>query len=396
MGNAKSHDAPVPQMAIDFLDKKIKVETENWDDLKWGEHAHAFTVAHSAGAGVLDDLFKSMNKAVADGESFQTFRQRMLDTMKEKGWYGGAGHAEKEKKYINWRIGVIYDTNMRTAYAQANYREQLEGAALRPIWVYQSQLTGDNRRQEHITLHGKAFRYDDNFWDTYYPPNGWGCECYVITESEHSAEAAEIKVEDSKDVELPEIDPTWAYNVGREALAPNFNQYKNLSQDTLHRIYKAYHRNMNNTRLSAGEFKTLIKRTNEAGYKQNNIMYQVGNLESKRYDAMRNAGVQDSKIIATDYDLWHGTGDKNAKQKVTEPLFAALYETINEPEHIYEELVEGKVYRVFHFVKDTKDGKKIKVLLHTVRLGKTQTALKITTLGYWTYDYKDKKYKKLW
>ena len=125
-------------------------------------------------------------------------------------------------------------------------------------------------------------------------------------------------------------------------------------------------------------------------------MYQVGNLEAKRYGAMRNAGVQDSKIMATDDDLWHGVSDKNAKQKVPETLFADVYETINEPEAIYEEIVKDKIYRVFHFVKDTKDGKKIKVLLHTVRLDKIQTALKITTLGYSTYDYKDKKYKKLW
>jgi uncharacterized protein with gpF-like domain len=92
---------------------------------KRGEHAHAFTVAHSAGAGVLDTLYRLMNEAVEKGGSFQEFRNGMLDTMKEKGWYGGADHTADEKKYINWRIGVIYDTNMSTAYAQAGYREQL-------------------------------------------------------------------------------------------------------------------------------------------------------------------------------------------------------------------------------------------------------------------------------
>jgi hypothetical protein len=153
---------------------------------------------------------------------------------------------------------------------------------------------------------------------------------------------------------------------------------------------------MNNTRLSEGEFKTLIKRTNEADYKRNNILYQVGNLEARRYEAMRKAGVLDSKVMATDDDLWHGTGDKNSKQKVPESLFDDLYQAFNEPENIYEESVKDKVYRVFHFVKDTKDGKKIKVLLHTVRLDKNQTSLKITTLGHSTYDYKDKKYKKIW
>jgi hypothetical protein len=36
MADVKRHDAPVPQRAIDFLSKKIKVETEKRDGLKWG------------------------------------------------------------------------------------------------------------------------------------------------------------------------------------------------------------------------------------------------------------------------------------------------------------------------------------------------------------------------
>jgi uncharacterized protein with gpF-like domain len=73
---------------------------------------------------------------------------------------------------------------MRTAYAQAQYRKQLQWAALRPIWVYQSQLAGKNWRAEHLALYGRAYRYDDAFWDTYYPPNGWGCQCDMTTKSE--------------------------------------------------------------------------------------------------------------------------------------------------------------------------------------------------------------------
>ncbi|MDR2446066.1 MAG: phage head morphogenesis protein [Treponema sp.] len=87
----------------------------------------------------------------------------------------------------------MYETNMRTAYMQAQYRKQLQGAELRPIWMYQSQLAGKNRRREHIALHGKAYRYDDPFWDTCYPPNGWGCQCYVTTKSEAGAERDGIK-----------------------------------------------------------------------------------------------------------------------------------------------------------------------------------------------------------
>jgi hypothetical protein len=392
----KKHNVPVPHLAIDFLAKKKIVPTDDWDELKYGEHAHAFTVAHSSGTDILDSIFALMNKASAEGISFGEFRNGMLDAMKEKGWYGGAGHGKDEKGYINWRIGVIYDTNMRTAYSQAHYREQLRGAELRPIWVYNSLLSGNNRRQEHIALHGKAFRYDDSFWDTYYPPNGWGCECYVTTESEHSAEKAGIAVEDSQNIILPEIDPTWKYNVGREALAPNFSKYTNLPQSALKDIYANYRNSMDGTRLTKGEFQTLIKRTNEADYKTLNVNYQVGNLDAERFDAVKKKGIADSKIMSTDSTLKHGTAQKNEGQKVPERLFSDLYETLQSPEAIYEEGVADKLYRVFHFVKDTKDGNKLKVLLHQRKLKNGFTALQVRTVGYGQYEYEKPEYEKIW
>jgi uncharacterized protein with gpF-like domain len=398
VANVNKSEAPVPQKAIDFLAKKIKVETEKWDDLKWGEHAHAFTVAHSAGAGVLDTLHALMSKAVADGMSFQEFRNRALDMMKEKGWYGGAGHTKDEERYVNWRIGVIYDTNMKTAYAQADYRDRMAVVDLRPIWVYNSRLTGANRRQEHIALHGKAFRWDDPAWDDIDPPNGWGCECYVTTESEHSAETAGIKVEDSKNVTLPEIDPTWKYNVGREALAPNFNRYTNLNEEVKKQIYANYHRNMNGTRISEGEFKTLLKRINEADYKDTGVQYQIGNLEAKRFKKLRRAGIEDCKIMSADKQLRQGTAKKSEGQKIAEDNWGDLYKTFNEPDHIYEEAIKGKgeLYRVFHFVKDNVNGKKIKVLLRVKDMEKLQTSLNVLTLEITDYVYKDKKFIEIW
>ncbi|MDR1352334.1 MAG: phage head morphogenesis protein, partial [Treponema sp.] len=379
-------------------EKKVNAPTEKWDELKWGEHAHAFTVAHSNEAAVLDTIHGLVNKAVKEGMAFQDFKNGMLDMMKEKGWYGGAGHTADDKKYINWRIKTIYETNMRTAYAQAQYRKQLQGAALRPIWVYQSQLSGKNRRQDHIAFHGGAYRYDDPVWDKYYPPNGWGCQCYVTTKSEAGAERDGIKAGDSTTETLPEIDETWSYNPGREALAPNFNSYKNLPQDTLNAIYKNYHRSVNNTRLSKGEFNTLIKRTNEADYKPLNINYEVGNLEGSRFEAMRKAGIRDSKIMATDHDLWHGAGDKNAKQKIPEKLFNELYTTFQEPEHIYREKIPLKSTqeRIFHLIKDTGDGKKIKIIVHVKTLGNGQTSMQVRTVGHIKHDYTGNNYEKIW
>jgi hypothetical protein len=387
---------PEPVLAEEFLKKKIDEPTASWDELKWGEHAHVFTVAHSNEAAVLDAIHGLLNAAVKEGLVFQEFKNGLLDMMKVKGWYGGGGHTGDDKRYVNWRIKTIYETNMRTAYAQAQYRKQLQGAALRPIWVYQSQLAGKNRRAEHLALHGRAYRYDDPFWDAYYPPNGWGCQCYVTTKSEAGAEREGIKVGDSAAEDLPEIDETWAYNVGREALAPNFHRYPNLPQAALNQIYEKYRNSIDKAKTTKGEFKTLVKRANEADYKPLDVNYTVGNLEERRFEALRKVGVGDSKIMCTDRGLWRGTGDKAADRRVPEALFDELYELLQRPESIYEEAVKDKVYRIFHFVKDVKDGKKLQALLQAFRNKPTMTALQVRTMGYAEYEYDDGNFKRIW
>ncbi|MDR2393292.1 MAG: phage head morphogenesis protein, partial [Treponema sp.] len=255
------------------MERKNLAPTDKWDDLKWGEHAHAFTVAHSVEADILNTLHGLMKDAIKNGEAYESWRNKALELMKASGWYGGNGHTAGDKKYISWRLRIIYDTNMRISYSAAQYRKQLQDVEGRPIWVYKSKLTGKNRRQEHIALHDTAFWYDDPFWEIYYPPNGWGCQCWVTTKSVSGAKRDGIEpLRSGPSGEPPEIkdtqgnpldwssfgDPTWKYNAGREAKA-------------------RYHRDMNQTRLTEGEFKVLIRRAQEADYKPSNILYQVGN-----------------------------------------------------------------------------------------------------------------------
>jgi uncharacterized protein with gpF-like domain len=399
---------PEPTEAKRYLKRKLNVKTDAWDDLKWGEHAHAFTVAHSMQANVLDDIHGLMNRAMAEGQAFGDFRKGMLDMMGKRGWYGKAGKTQEDKTYINWRIRIIYDTNMRTAFAAARYREQLESAEARPIWVYVSKLHGKNRRQEHILLHDKAFRYDDPFWSTYYPPNGWGCQCRVTTKSEHGAVRDSVKVlQSGSDGKPPAIsgedwgkfDPTWKYNPGRESLAPKFAKFDNIKASDkkngthqMEEIRNKYQEDLNKSRMTEQEFSAYMRRVKDVEYRGAGYILQVGNLESKRFVALSlKTGITDSKIMATDTQLWHSQGNKikrvdTAKSRtdltpaeknklvkqlediiIPQEMFGDVYEQLREPERIYiEKKPHTKMKAVdIHFVKTLLNGKVIKIIVRT-------------------------------
>jgi SPP1 gp7 family putative phage head morphogenesis protein len=400
---ADTDRVPRPVEAMEFLSRKANIDTDRWNDLKWGEHSHAFTVAHSVDANVCDKIHGLLNKAMADGEAFGTFKKGMLEMMANEGWYGGAGHSKDEKEYVNWRIRVIYDTNMKTAYAAGHYRQQTRHAEMRPIWEYVSKLVGKNRREDHLALHGKAFRFDDPIWNEIYPPNGWGCECSVITLSESGAEREGVEVlksdadgnppamadRNGNAVDWNNFAPEeWKYNPGREALAPNFDKYQKLPKEMRDGLKAKYHQDMSNTSLSEGEFTAFMGRYSEKDYKPINVLLQVGNLESGRFAKMQKEGVLDSKIMAFDYDLHHGTADKYKDQAVPVNHYKTVYQAISKPDHIYfekgsEKDKQGKAY---HFVKSTGDGKVIKVFLrHKSKLN----ALKITTIGWIPDDYEN-------
>lgn len=223
---------PFPE-AIETLRGKLNLPTQTWTDLWEGQHARAFTVAGATREELLSDLRGAVTAALEDGETLEQFRSRFDKIVSQHGWSFRGGR--------NWRTRVIYETNMRTAYQAGRFQQLQAVKARRPFWLYKHSDLVTHPRPLHVAWDGLVLSADDPWWDTHYPPNGWGCRCTVRALSERDLarrgkdgpdQAPPIEWEDKtvgvrgpnpRSVRVPQgIDPGWAYNVGKARFGQRF------------------------------------------------------------------------------------------------------------------------------------------------------------------------------
>ncbi len=152
------------------------VPTATWRDLWKSQHDRAFMVAGAAKADLLADLAGAVDKAIAEGETLAQFRKRFKQIVTDRGWHGWTG--EGTKGGVAWRTRVIYETNLLTSYS-AGRLAQLKAGGYK-YWMYRHSDSVRHPRPHHQALNGVVRPADDPFWQTHYPPNGWGCRCRAV------------------------------------------------------------------------------------------------------------------------------------------------------------------------------------------------------------------------
>ncbi len=173
-----------PRRAIEYLRGKGYEISWNWWETWQAAHARSFTVAKAARLDILADIRSEVQRALDEGITAREFAAALEPRLKAKGWWGRqvvvdpAGGAEMVQLGSPHRLRTIYRTNLRVARAQARQQIQRETAETRPYWMYVA-MDDARTRPKHAALDGLVFRYDDSFWDTHYPPNGFGCRCRV-------------------------------------------------------------------------------------------------------------------------------------------------------------------------------------------------------------------------
>ena len=151
------------------------VPTARWDDLVKSEHDTGFMVAGALKADLLADLGAAVDRAIVDGTGLEAFRRDFREIVDRRGWHGWTGEGTKGGEA--WRTKVIYRTNMATSYSAGRFAQLIDGKF--EYWVYRHGGSREPRLQ-HLGWDGLILPADHPFWATHFPPNGWGCSCYVV------------------------------------------------------------------------------------------------------------------------------------------------------------------------------------------------------------------------
>lgn len=220
---AKTDFTPLaPTAAINFLKKKGYKIGFNWTDVWKREHQIAFTVAKAMKTDLLQDIKQSLEDALEKGVPFQKWKENLQPILERKGWWGKkelvnphTGLKEEVQLGSPRRLSIIYDTNVRMAYAAGHWEAFEENKKAAPFLRYVCVMDG-RTREEHRQWHNTVLPVDHPFWETHYPPNGWRCRCSVIAYSQYDLDKEGLSVTAEPDMDTRGIAAGFDYNVGKD------------------------------------------------------------------------------------------------------------------------------------------------------------------------------------
>ncbi|OOH92194.1 phage head morphogenesis protein [Pasteurellaceae bacterium 15-036681] len=259
MGNVSFAFDLEPTKAIEFLKQKgALVDKVDKKGLYDSALARATAIANMSSLEMTKDIYHSLEKAQKDGIAFEQWRKDLMSEFKRKGWIAGINEKTQQPIIADPKTGeifgsprrleTIYRTNMQAAYSAQRYQQMMDNVDNRPYWQY-SAVNDSRTRPAHSAMNGLVYRYDDPFWATFYPPNGFNCRCSVIALAERDIKRRGIDVGDSGsrlveveresrkgdkektiafktfDERVTLTDKGFDYNVGRISYRPNLDLY---------------------------------------------------------------------------------------------------------------------------------------------------------------------------
>ncbi|MBU1565574.1 MAG: minor capsid protein [Proteobacteria bacterium] len=200
------------QAAADFWRDKIKLGPAEFAALSDEAKIRAFGISGIAKGDELTTVFNSLQAAIEKGISYSEFKKECAEIFARRGWTG-----KRE-----WRVQNIFRTNIQTAYNSGRYQSQKANADVFPFLQYNA--VNDRRtRPIHAAMNGKVFPIGHQFWDTWYPPNGYRCRCSTLSLTEGQVKRLVLTVEtfDPTDSPVEIADPVTGAKMTVQQLLPD-------------------------------------------------------------------------------------------------------------------------------------------------------------------------------
>lgn len=368
-----------PTQALNYLKNKGYKLSFDYKEIKQAAHHKSFTVAKVTRIDLLHDIFNSINKGIKEGKTFKDFQKDIKPTLEKKGWWG-------KKEIINpltgeiktikidaRRLKNIYKTNMRVAYSQARYKQQM----LLPLSSYFQYVSAllENTRDSHESLHNTILPKEDVFWSTNYPLNGWGCICKVRAISKKEAKKRGLEISTSSPKNIASKD--WDYNPADTTKVSKLSQVNldtSLSSLTLIKsIRKDKYKNLSENDLEENFYKML-------GIKEGTLFI----------DKVNDPMLIDNSLFKS------ATGHSKIKKQDRHLYLDEIAKTIKDPHEIYlhyDEENNRLMKKMFRYYKSEGGGKRGLQVIFEYLPNKTQGVT-----AYFIKDTKQvekKRYEKL-
>ncbi len=154
-----------------------------WHEMMHEDHATAFTVAKVAELDLLRTIRQSLDDTMRAGGTFESWKANVLPQLKKAGWWGLVENAEltgtSEPVIVNdRRLQTIFHTNVRMSQAAGAWAKVQREKDRFPYLRYLSDHYRKHPRLNHKSWHGLILPVDHPWWQTHFPPNGWGCRCH--------------------------------------------------------------------------------------------------------------------------------------------------------------------------------------------------------------------------
>ena len=159
--------------AREYMESRFNLPATVFHQTSQEMKKYAFTVASIVREDILLNVSDKLLESYDRGFSFNSFKKSLKD-----------GKLQKElEELTDKQLELVYTQNMNSAYSYGRYQGLMEAVDIFPNWEYIT--IGDNRvRASHKALNGTIRRFDDPFWKSFYPPNGYRCRCVVEVSTE--------------------------------------------------------------------------------------------------------------------------------------------------------------------------------------------------------------------